>query len=295
MEQSRKLTKTGPSDNRLKIAFARGRHSGEYKCIAQTDVDKIFTTASVQVKDAPDAPVIMSVHCEDYKATLKWLAAYDNYAEITKYTIEYSTMFTPQLWTIILVQENVNPAMSTLNATINLSPWVNYTFRVGAENFYGPGEYGYFRHSFVCQTAPSFPYTNPTNIFVSGTIRDNLIVRWTPMGKEQWNAPGLYYIVYYRKENSDEPAAPWSERRIEDPFLAHTEIKELPIFTRYEVKVKAYNMYGESLEDPKIVVGYTGEEVFQVSRVMARCRYGTIELNSGLARFLHDFCLPVVT
>lgn len=80
------------------------------------------------------------------------------------------------------------------------------------------------------------------------------------MPKELWNAPGLYYVVRYQAEKSEFGDDYWFERRIEDPFLDHTEIRDLPIFKRFRVQVKAFNSVGESLEEPKTIIGYSGED-----------------------------------
>lgn len=61
---------------------------------------------------------------------------------------------------------------------MKLSPWVNYTFRVIAENSYGRGLPGLLPNA-ICTTISSFPYDNPAGVTAAGTIRDNLIIRWT--------------------------------------------------------------------------------------------------------------------
>lgn len=82
------------------------------------------------------------------------------------------------------------------------------------------------------------------------------------MDKELWNAQGLYYVVRYRLAEAASPLdnVEWMERRIEDPFLDHTEIRELPSYRKYFVQVKAINSLGASLDQPQTVEGYSGED-----------------------------------
>lgn len=122
------------------------------------------------------------------------------------------------------------------------------------------------------------------------------------MEKELWNAPGLYYIVRYRPEKPDTGSEGWFERRIEDPFLDHTEIRDLPTFTRFKVQVKAFNGVGESLKEPLTILGYSGEDgVFYCCTDIYLCYFGFIlvpfvapknfrvsELNATCANFSWD-------
>jgi hypothetical protein len=54
---------------------------------------------------------------------------------------------------------------------------------------------------------------------VAGTKPDNLVIRWDPLPKMEWNAPGLRYQIKYRLK---EPHAKWTEFFVEDPLAVST-------------------------------------------------------------------------
>lgn len=82
------------------------------------------------------------------------------------------------------------------------------------------------------------------------------------MDKELWNAPGLRYIVRYRLAETLSPNdnVSWIERHIDDPFMDHTNIRELPSYRKFLVQVNAINSKGPSLDKPRDVEGYSGED-----------------------------------
>ena len=56
----------------------------------------------------------------------------------------------------------------------------------------------------------------------SGSEPHTLKIKWTPMEKREWNAPGLRYLIKYRiwPENKDSHHNDeWNEFFIEDPFM----------------------------------------------------------------------------
>lgn len=91
---------------------------------------------------------------------------------------------------------------------------VNYTFRVIAKNSHGESDPGY-KDGAICRTKESFPYGNPSNVTAEGNEPNNLVIRWIPMDKYEWNAPDLHYIVRYRL---NQQGAQWKETHIEDPL-----------------------------------------------------------------------------
>ncbi|OUC45770.1 putative fibronectin type III domain protein, partial [Trichinella nativa] len=144
----------------------------------------------------------------------------------------------------------------TFEAVINLSPWVNYTFRVIASNKRGDGTPGYLKAT--CQTPPSYPYTNPKNVSAAGTEKDNLVIYWEPMSKEECNGERFRYLIRYRL---DEPGTSWEEFEVEDPLQDHVVIRDQPTFRKYVVQVQAVNAIGRSLMTPEMYIGYSGQDI----------------------------------
>ncbi|KFD63270.1 hypothetical protein M514_10852, partial [Trichuris suis] len=242
-----------PQPNHLLITNPRGRHHGDYICVARTKVDSVSSEMTLIVKDVPESPKVLSVECNDRQALIRWAEAYENFESITKYKVEYATAFNRNLWTKTVEEEKTN--QKTYEAVINLSPWVNYTFRVIATNRRGDSEPAY--SNTTCTTPPSFPYTNPKNVSAAGTEKDNIVIYWQPMNKEDWNGERFRYLVRYRL---DEPGAKWEEFEVEDPLENHTVIRDQPTFRRYVVQVQAVNSIGLSLVEPNLVIGYSGED-----------------------------------
>ncbi|KRX92493.1 Neuroglian [Trichinella pseudospiralis] len=235
--------------NKLEIVKPRGRHSGIYTCVSKTKVDILKSKMQLIVKDVPESPKLLSIDCNERRALVRWAAAYDNHEPIKKYTVEYETAFHKNVWIPALTEEQTD--QKTFEAVINLSPWVNYTFRVIASNKRGDGTPGYLKAT--CQTPPSYPYTNPKNVSAAGTEKDNL-----PMSKEECNGERFRYLIRYRL---DEPGASWEEFEVEDPLQDHVVIRDQPTFRKYVVQVQAVNAIGRSLMTPEMYIGYSGQDI----------------------------------
>jgi len=160
-------------DYSLTITKTTELDSGTYTCYAWTHLDNATANATLIVQDAPNAPELESVYCQEKTAQLKWTPKGDNRAPILYYTIQYNTSFTPDAWEN--AYENV-PATATVY-TVPMTPWANYTFRVIASNKIGRSPPS--GHSTVCTTLPDVPYKNPDNVKGEGTRKDNMVISWT--------------------------------------------------------------------------------------------------------------------
>ena len=54
-------------------------------------------------------------------------------------------------------------------------------------------------------TSPDKPTIYPENIRAGGGKEGTLVIEWTPLPREQWNAPDVEYIVQYRPYDGDNP------------------------------------------------------------------------------------------
>uniref|UniRef100_A0A8R1TTT8 Uncharacterized protein n=1 Tax=Onchocerca volvulus TaxID=6282 RepID=A0A8R1TTT8_ONCVO len=248
-------------NNSLLIVNARGFHSGAIDCIALTEVDVKISGIKLIVLDVPDAPVITQIDCNERKAMVKWRRPDDRGDKIKKFLVQMQTEFEEGLWQT--VAEEKNSAADFYQANIALSPWVNYTFRVIAQNSRGESEPG-FKKGIVCSTKAYYPYTNPKNVRAEGNEPNNMIIEWKPMDKYDWNGPGLEYIVRYKL---NEPGKTWTEIRIEDPLANHTVVREQPTFREYLIQVESWNNFGRAIVKPTSVKGYSGEDTPLLSPV----------------------------
>ncbi|CAJ0602418.1 unnamed protein product [Cylicocyclus nassatus] len=248
--------------DRLRINAARGRHSGLIDCAAVTDVDVKLASMKLIVKDVPAHPILEPVICSERKAVIRWKASDEHGDQIKKYTVEMHTDFRKNIWERVVDELNVEK--EHFEADVTLTPWVNYTFRVIAENSHGRSDLNAALDkedevkTVSCQTRPSFPYSNPGGVRAEGTEPDNLVVYWEPMDKYYWNAPNLQYLVRYKL---NEPHTAWTEFLVEDSQANHTIIREQPTYREFLVQVRAVNAIGPSILEPEVIKGYSGEDV----------------------------------
>ncbi|CAI4227098.1 unnamed protein product [Auanema sp. JU1783] len=248
--------------DRLRIVAARGRHSGIIDCAAVTDVDVKLASMQLIVKDVPANPEVDTPMCSERKAIIRFKKSNDHADTIRKYIIEVMTDFRKGFWERVVEETNISKHLYEVDVT--LTPWVNYTFRVVAENSHGRSDAKVgsdvedVAQTVKCSTRPSFPYTNPSGVWAEGNEPDNLIIYWNPMDKYYWNAPNLQYLIRYKL---NEPHAPWTEFLVEDALANHTIIREQPTFREYLVQVRAVNAIGLSIVEPESVKGYSGEDI----------------------------------
>lgn len=225
---------------------------GVYKCVAKTRLDSATASAILTVQDVPNPPRMVDVECHQRTATIKWQPMGDNRAPIHRFSIQYNTSFTPDMW--LTVADNI-PAIE-FERDVSLRPWTNFTFRVLARNKVGSSLPS--RNSIRCQTAPDVPHGNPAWVEGQGTQPDNLVISWTKMPPSEHNGPGFFYRVYWKRQADDvewkmETVANWSQTEL---VLHHQ-----PTFQPYLIKVEAHNALGQANVAAKTVTGYSGEDV----------------------------------
>ncbi|KAM7349143.1 neuroglian isoform 1-T6 [Cochliomyia hominivorax] len=239
------------NDNSLTIAKTIELDSGEYTCVARTELDEASAKANLIVQDVPNAPLLSGVRCSERHAEINWEPQGDNRSPILHYTIQYNTSFTPASWDVAF--EKV--PSTDFSFTVDMSPWTNYTFRVIAFNKIGASPPS--GHSETCTTQPDVPYKNPDNVAGQGTEPNNLVITWTPMPEIEHNAPNFQYRVSWKR---DIPAASWENKDIYDWKQNSLVVTDQPTFVRYVIKVVAINERGEANVAAEEVIGYSGED-----------------------------------
>ncbi|XP_023930628.1 neuroglian-like isoform X1 [Lingula anatina] len=240
-------------DNSLIISDVNLLDSGKYTCVAKNGLenDQSNHTATLVVQGRPEPPKVVTImECGTQQARVSWSAGSDNYAQILKYRIEYNTTFTPATWVEIRTVSAANSQQY-----LPLSPYVNYTFRVLAQNRIGwslPSTHS----KQVCTTPPAAPSHNPENVETWNTEWDQLHIRWTPMAPVEHNGQGFHYLItYYRL---DIPNDIIKSVRIDDWTQRELRIENTPFYTPYAIKVQAINSMSAAPDEPAIV-GFSGE------------------------------------
>lgn len=77
------------------------------------------------------------------------------------------------------------------------------------------------------------------------------------MSKLEWNGPGCYYILRYRKANNDS-LAPWESEKIGDPRVHVFAVSDPGYYQLWEFKIRAGNHENLGPESP-IKSSYSGQ------------------------------------
>ncbi|XP_050687578.1 uncharacterized protein LOC126981013 isoform X4 [Eriocheir sinensis] len=262
----------------LEVMKVHGQDSGVYTCQAKTALDHATDNLILTVEDVPNPPRINAAQCGEREALLDWSSSGDNNAPLQGYVVQYVTQFHPDDWKDA---ENKIPTSSP-TYSMELSPGLNYTFRVLAFNRVGMSEPSEYTE---CASPGLPPDHSPENVTVLPGEPGTLVVSWQPMKREEHNGPDFHYKVLWRPvEDTDDddgddggddgdgdgeeegeesdathPESPadedngdkegddddsWHTMEIDDWTRSEVTLDGLPPYTEYQVRVEAHNAYG---------------------------------------------------
>ncbi|CAB1353461.1 unnamed protein product, partial [Coregonus sp. 'balchen'] len=232
-----------------------GNHGGYFEKVGGTKVDSISIAADLVVRGPPGPPT--SIHVEeisDTTASLSWRPGPDNHSPITTYTMQARTPFSLGWQAVTTVPEVVGGRRLTATV-IDLSPWVEYEFRVLASNAIGTGEPS--KPSKQARTKETSPKVTPANVSGGGGSRSELVITWEPVPEELQNGGGFGYVVAFRPYG----ATGWMQAAVPSPEASKYVFKNESIqpFSPFQVKVGVYNNEGEGPFGPVITI-YSAEE-----------------------------------
>ncbi|KAL3122065.1 hypothetical protein niasHT_009358 [Heterodera trifolii] len=267
MEQNGRMDADGT--NVLEMSKLRGKNSGRIECSVITEVDVKTASVELMVRDVPEPPEVLRVDCSSGRhALVVWRRRAENGAPLSHFTVDAlgtRDANWQKVWEEKVAGQNTEMDKRTMfKAAIPLAPWAS-----------APSA------SVPCATPPDVPFSNPMEVHAQGTEPDNLVIRWTPLARNVWNAPGLKYLMRYRQMDDSAPAD-WHEFFVEDPFANQTTIREQPTFRPFLVQVRAVNSRGFSAIEPETVLGWSGEDVPLEAprglRLVAHRNHSTVEL-----------------
>ncbi|XP_069318557.1 neuronal cell adhesion molecule isoform X27 [Eulemur rufifrons] len=250
-----------PSDERftvdkdhLVIADVSDDDSGTYTCMANTTLDNVSASAVLSVVDVPNPPFDLELtNPLDKSVQLSWTPGDDNNSPITKFIIEYEdTMHEAGLW-----HHHTEVSGTQTTAQLKLSPYVNYSFRVMAENSIGRSLPSEASEQYLTKAAE--PDKNPMAVEGLGSEPDNLVITWKPLNGFESNGPGLQYKVSWRQKDGDDE---WTSVVVAN--VSKYIVSGTPTFVPYLIKVQALNDVGFAPE-PAIVMGHSGEDLPMVA------------------------------
>ncbi|ELK03327.1 Neurofascin [Pteropus alecto] len=250
-------------DDSLTIFGVAERDQGSYTCIASTELDQDLAKAHLTVladqttptnrlaalpKGRPDRPRDLELtDLAERSVRLTWIPGDDNNSPITDYVVQFEEdQFQPGVW-----HDHSKFPGSVNSAVLQLSPYVNYQFRVIAVNEVGSSHPSLPSERYRTSGAP--PESNPSDVKGEGTRKNNMEITWTPMNATSAFGPNLRYIVKWRRRETRETwnnVTVWGSRYV---------VGQTPVYVPYEIRVQAENDFGKGPE-PDTVIGYSGED-----------------------------------
>ncbi|KAK4304075.1 hypothetical protein Pmani_023968 [Petrolisthes manimaculis] len=290
----------------LLVSEVEGGDSGVYTCRAHTDLDDADDNLIITVEDKPNAPKIDNVECGDRKVLLEWIGTGDNNAPLTGYIIQQFSLPHPGHWEDLEDEEEMLTETDTSFSTrfntyaeIDLSPGMNYSFRVMAVNSVGRSDPSDPTPECISPGLP--PDHSPANLTITPSGPGQLTATWQVMEPEEHNGLDFHYKLMWRpvddydeveieangggeddddddgngsadngteddetaveeeEENVDEDG--WYFEIIEDWEKNEYEIGDLMPYHEYHVKIEASNIHGTALDEAPIITQFSGPDV----------------------------------
>nr|XP_010588550.1 neurofascin [Loxodonta africana] len=235
-------------DDSLTIFGVAERDQGSYTCIASTELDQDLAKAHLTVLGRPDRPRDLELtDLAERSVRLTWIPGDDNNSPITDYVVQFEEdQFQPGVW-----HDHSKFPGSVNSAVLQLSPYVNYQFRVIAINEVGSSHPSLPSERY--RTSGAAPESNPADVKGEGTRKNNMEITWTPMNATSAFGPNLRYIVKWRRRETRDTwnnVTVWGSRYV---------VGQTPVYVPYEIRVQAENDFGKGPE-PDTVIGYSGED-----------------------------------
>ncbi|XP_053082943.1 neurofascin homolog (chicken) a isoform X15 [Pangasianodon hypophthalmus] len=242
------LSRFKKEEDSLSFSNVQPDDEGTYTCTVTTELDQDSASARLTVLDRPDPP--QDLELSDLSARsvrLTWIPGNDNNSPITQFLVQYEeNRWRPGEW------QNLSSYAGDQNSVnLNLSPFVNYQFRVIAINSVGQSRPS--RPSARYQTSGAPPYVYPSGLKGWGTKKTNMEITWQPLLDNQRNGPDLRYVVSWRRKDLEEE---WNN--ITTTNTKHVVV-DTDTYVPYEIKIQAVNDFGPGPES-NIVIGYSGED-----------------------------------
>uniref|UniRef100_A0A5F9DHL3 Neurofascin n=1 Tax=Oryctolagus cuniculus TaxID=9986 RepID=A0A5F9DHL3_RABIT len=235
-------------DDSLTIFGVAEKDQGSYTCVASTELDQDLAKAYLTVPGRPDRPRDLELtDLAERSVRLTWIPGDANNSPITDYVVQFEEdQFQPGVW-----HDHSKFPGNVNSAVLQLSPYVNYQFRVIAINEVGSSHPSLPSERYRTSGAP--PESNPGDVKGEGTRKNNMEITWTPMNATSAFGPNLRYIVKWRRRETRDAwnnATVWGSRYV---------VGQTPVYVPYEIRVQAENDFGKAPE-PETVIGYSGED-----------------------------------
>ncbi|XP_036839851.1 neurofascin isoform X8 [Oncorhynchus mykiss] len=250
-------------EDSLSIPNVHEQDEGTYTCTVKSEIDQDTASARLTViedtslyptqssalpADYPDPPMDLEVSDPDKRSIrLTWIPGDEHNSPVTEFLVQFEEdRWEPGQW------QNLSSYPRDLNSVIlQLSPFVNYQFRVIAINSVGKSRPS--RPSQRYQTSGASPDAIPSGLKGWGTKNTNMEISWEPLLNTEQNGPNLHYSVWWRRKDTGEE---WNNvTTVGAKHIVHDTETYVP----YEIKLQARNDFGPGPES-NIIIGYSGED-----------------------------------
>ncbi|XP_028264625.1 protein sidekick-1-like [Parambassis ranga] len=210
---------------------------GDYTCTVTSPAGNDSRPARLEVIELPHSPRSLTARLNDSDSRsvlLSWLRPFDGNSPLLYYVLELSENNSP--WKVYLSE--VDPTVSEVSVG-GLTPARTYQFRLCAVNQVGRGQYSAETQRLMLrEEAPSAP---PKNIVASGRTNQSIMVQWQPPPEPQLNGVLRGYVLRYRLAGLP---GDYQEKNISSPETNYCLLKDLIIWTQYQIQVAAYTGAG---------------------------------------------------
>ncbi|XP_029948858.1 protein sidekick-1-like isoform X2 [Salarias fasciatus] len=210
---------------------------GDYTCTVTSKAGNDSRSARLEVIELPHSPRSLTARLNDSDSRsvlLSWLRPFDGNSPLLHYLLELSENNSP--WKVYLSE--VDPAVTEVSVG-GLTPARTYQFRLCAVNQVGRGQYSAETQRLMLrEEAPSAP---PKNIVASGRTNQSIMVQWQPPPEPQLNGVLRGYVLRYRLAGLP---GDYQEKNISSPETNYCLLKDLIIWTQYQIQVAAYTGAG---------------------------------------------------
>ncbi|XP_041744412.1 neurofascin isoform X9 [Coregonus clupeaformis] len=235
-------------EDSLSIPNVHEGDEGTYTCTVKTEIDQDTASARLTVLDRPDSPIDLEVSDPAERSVrLTWIPGDDHNSPVTQFLVQFEEdRWESGKW------QNLSSYPGDLNSVIlQLSPFVNYQFRVIAVNSVGQSRPSHPSPRYQTSGAP--PDAIPSGLKGWGTKKNNMEISWEPLLDTERNGPNLRYSVGWRRKDIGEE---WSNvTTVGAKHIVHDTETYVP----YEIKLQAVNDFGLGPES-NIIIGYSGED-----------------------------------
>uniref|UniRef100_A0A8C2EH95 Neural cell adhesion molecule L1 n=1 Tax=Cyprinus carpio TaxID=7962 RepID=A0A8C2EH95_CYPCA len=246
----------------LTIYNVNPEDAGTYTCSARTEIDENSASARLTVTeddissasnrsasaDRPDPPQDLELSDPSARSVrLTWVPGNENNSPVTHFLVQFEEdRWEPGKW------QNLSIFNGNLNSVnLQLSPFVNYQFRVIAINAVGQSQPSLPSARYQTSGAP--PDVVPSGLKGWGSKKNNMEITWQALKSTERNGLNLRYMVSWRRKDTEEEWNNTTTTRTK--HIIHNTDTYVP----YEIKIKAINDFGHSPES-NIVIGYSGED-----------------------------------